>query len=279
MKQPELGHKIAQLRRESNLSQEELTDKCNVSVRTIQRIEAGEVTPRTYTIRILLAALNYEYENLKMDDLPEEKHPSGLTSLLLLNEVPPRQLLQTLQISWIAGVVYFVIGIIESALDYSLYVSNNLDMMGKVFYSLLKVWVLVSYLLFISGFTALSYLFNNYLLKVSSFLLIAAMTVIVGIDIFAIFLALEEETLMLIYVSEGVTAGAISIIFGTALIRLKDSMGKLSGYAGVLEMILGASFVTVIFFMLGFALMIPATILEIILLYKGYDFLKQELQG
>ena len=65
MKQPDLGKKISQLRKEKNLSQEELTEKCHVSVRTIQRIESGEVTPRTSTIRILLGALEYQYDRLK----------------------------------------------------------------------------------------------------------------------------------------------------------------------------------------------------------------------
>jgi len=57
MKQPELGKKIAELRKAKGLTQEELVQKCNLSVRTLQRIESGEVTPRSYTIRIIFAAL------------------------------------------------------------------------------------------------------------------------------------------------------------------------------------------------------------------------------
>jgi len=58
MKQPELGRKIAELRKAKGLTQEELVEKCNLNVRTLQRIESGEVTPRSYTIKVIFAALN-----------------------------------------------------------------------------------------------------------------------------------------------------------------------------------------------------------------------------
>ncbi|MFT6854039.1 MAG: transcriptional regulator with XRE-family HTH domain, partial [Cyclobacteriaceae bacterium] len=58
MKQPELGKKIADLRQDQGLTQEELVEKCNINVRTIQRIEAGEVQPRSYTLKTILSALS-----------------------------------------------------------------------------------------------------------------------------------------------------------------------------------------------------------------------------
>ena len=60
MKQPELGKKIAELRKAKGLTQEELVERCNLSVRTLQRIEAGEVVPRSHTIRVIFAALDYK---------------------------------------------------------------------------------------------------------------------------------------------------------------------------------------------------------------------------
>src|SRR5688572_5600514 len=62
MKQPELGRKITELRKSKGWTQEELVEKCNVSVRTIQRIESGEVTPRSYTTKTILAALGYDLD-------------------------------------------------------------------------------------------------------------------------------------------------------------------------------------------------------------------------
>lgn len=68
MKQPELGKKITELRKGKGLTQEELVDRCNISVRTLQRIEAGEVTPRSYTVRTILAALDYDLSKISDND-------------------------------------------------------------------------------------------------------------------------------------------------------------------------------------------------------------------
>jgi len=59
MNQPELGKKIAELRKAKGLTQEELVAICNLNVRTLQRIESGEVTPRSYTIKIIFSALDF----------------------------------------------------------------------------------------------------------------------------------------------------------------------------------------------------------------------------
>ena len=59
MNQPELGRKIAELRKAKGLTQDELVALCNLSVRTLQRIESGEVTPRSYTIKTIFSALDY----------------------------------------------------------------------------------------------------------------------------------------------------------------------------------------------------------------------------
>lgn len=59
MRQPELGKKIAEIRKAKGLTQEELVAECNLNVRTLQRIESGTVMPRTYTIRVIFAALDH----------------------------------------------------------------------------------------------------------------------------------------------------------------------------------------------------------------------------
>ena len=64
MKQPELGRKIVELRKSKGLSQEELVEKCKLNVRTLQRIESGEVMPRGYTLRIIFEELDFEISDL-----------------------------------------------------------------------------------------------------------------------------------------------------------------------------------------------------------------------
>jgi transcriptional regulator with XRE-family HTH domain len=59
MNQPDLGKKIAELRKAKGFTQEELVEKCNLSVRTLQRIESGEVAPRSYTLKLIFSALDY----------------------------------------------------------------------------------------------------------------------------------------------------------------------------------------------------------------------------
>jgi transcriptional regulator with XRE-family HTH domain len=60
MQQPDLGRKISELRLAKGLTQGELAVKCNLSLRTIQRIESAEVTPRSYTIKLIFKSLDYE---------------------------------------------------------------------------------------------------------------------------------------------------------------------------------------------------------------------------
>ncbi len=64
MNQPNLGKKIIELRKSQGLTQKELVDKCNLNIRTLQRIESGEVTPRGYTLKLILTTLNYNGEDL-----------------------------------------------------------------------------------------------------------------------------------------------------------------------------------------------------------------------
>ncbi len=63
MHQQELGLKLAELRKAKGLTQEALVAKCNISVRTLQRIEAGEVIPRSYTLQSILAVLEVDYSD------------------------------------------------------------------------------------------------------------------------------------------------------------------------------------------------------------------------
>jgi transcriptional regulator with XRE-family HTH domain len=71
MKQPDLGKKIAELRKAKSLTQEELVKRCNLNVRTLQRIESGVVTPRSYTIKSIFAALEYNI-NDSLENMPNK---------------------------------------------------------------------------------------------------------------------------------------------------------------------------------------------------------------
>ena len=60
MNQPDLGLKITELRQQKGLTQEKLAEYCEVSTRTIQRIEGGEVEPRSFTRNSLSNILEFD---------------------------------------------------------------------------------------------------------------------------------------------------------------------------------------------------------------------------
>jgi uncharacterized Tic20 family protein len=61
MNQPQLGLKVSELRQQKGLTQEQLAERCEVSARTIQRIESGEVDPRANTLHCLGEALEFDF--------------------------------------------------------------------------------------------------------------------------------------------------------------------------------------------------------------------------
>ena len=106
MKQPELGKRIVELRKEKGLTQEELVDRCNISVRTLQRIETGEVTPRVYTIKTILAALDYDLSKISDNENSFFDRGMFLKNLFLIEidqEKPSGYLIRQLNIAWIFG--------------------------------------------------------------------------------------------------------------------------------------------------------------------------------
>ena len=71
MNQPDLGLKVSELRQQKGLTQERLAELCEVSPRTIQRIESGEVDPRAYTLQCLGTVLEFDFgeENTSNENL------------------------------------------------------------------------------------------------------------------------------------------------------------------------------------------------------------------
>ncbi len=69
----ETGKLIKELRIKKGMTQEELADKTEVSARTIQRIENGEVDPRAYTLQMIAKALDVDY-NMFVGNEPDDEH-------------------------------------------------------------------------------------------------------------------------------------------------------------------------------------------------------------
>ncbi len=69
----DIGSIIKELRILKGLTQEELAEQTGLSVRTIQRIESGEVDPRTYTLTALAQALEVDLEVLTSKKIDSPK--------------------------------------------------------------------------------------------------------------------------------------------------------------------------------------------------------------
>jgi transcriptional regulator with XRE-family HTH domain len=69
----ETGKLIKELRIKKGMTQEELADKTEVSARTIQRIENGEVDPRAYTLQMIAKALDVDYNLFMVNETNEEQ--------------------------------------------------------------------------------------------------------------------------------------------------------------------------------------------------------------
>jgi uncharacterized Tic20 family protein len=87
MKQPDLGLKVSELRKEKGLTQEQLAEICEVTPRTIQRIESGEVEPRAFTRNSLSNMLEFD---LGQNDISNERfwlavlHLSSIFCIVLI---------------------------------------------------------------------------------------------------------------------------------------------------------------------------------------------------
>ena len=57
----DFGKKLIEVRNLKGLTQDEVAEKCNVTVRTIQRIESGIVKPRAFTMKIISEVLGFEF--------------------------------------------------------------------------------------------------------------------------------------------------------------------------------------------------------------------------
>jgi transcriptional regulator with XRE-family HTH domain len=279
MKQPELGKKIVELRKEKGLTQEELVDRCNISVRTLQRIETGEVTPRVYTIKTILAALDYDLNKITDNESSFfGKMTLFLRNLFLINidqDQPSDFLVRQLNIAWIFGLIYFIAGFAEAPAEYFRMEEDRM-IFSITFYVIMKVLVLVSFFLFQRGFILVGLMFRNYLLKIVSYILIFCMVLFIGYDIASVFNNTIEREFIL--AGEAMTFGGACIIFGFSLTRLRNAVGTIANFAGVFEIVAGCFYITVILFFIGDILMIPAELFEIAILYKSAELIRSKQQ-
>jgi len=264
MKQPELGRKILELRKQKGFTQEELVEQCNINVRTIQRIEAGEVMPRTFTLKTILNVLGEDLENL------QEPETSPFENFNL-KEIGFS--IFYIKLAWICGIIYFLSGFVEIAIDYARFQEGEL-IIPKAAYISMKFIVLLADIYFLWGFVLSGKIFNIYLLKIGAFFLIGTSILFYGYDMVSLYF--EPFYTDYFIMVQSIFYGIAGIIFGFGLMRLKMPFGKISEVAGGFQVVSGILLTMVFMGWLALIFLIPATILQIILLFKIEDLIKNE---
>ncbi|MFT4737146.1 MAG: transcriptional regulator with XRE-family HTH domain [Cyclobacteriaceae bacterium] len=253
MKQPELGKKIADLRQDQGLTQEELVEKCNINVRTIQRIEAGEVQPRSYTLKTILSALS--------SDLSEwEEEASDLVQM-----GDKKMIANHLQLAMVGAVVYFLIGFPESFFEYMRAIGEE-DFVSPLIYAFVKTLAVGSFALLMSGFWRIGKLYQESLLQYAA-LIFGCIAILFSIaDVINYSVGYIEAVG---WVAAQVIGYAVAgSFFGATLFLIKKHVGDIALLAGGLELSVAFCLITFILSPLGLILSIPAAMVELIILYK-----------
>lgn len=81
--QRDIGKKIVEIRNAKGLTQADLAKKCKITTRTVQRIEAGSVAPRAYTIQLISQALEFNFS--ENQELSSGKNQSNVVLKNLFN--------------------------------------------------------------------------------------------------------------------------------------------------------------------------------------------------
>lgn len=272
MIQPELGKKIAELRKAKGLTQTELAEMCNLGIRTIQRIESSEVNPRSFTLRVIFASLDYRIEEKPVKNKFIMK-TSDYLNRLLTGDFDNISIGKTTEVylkkAFIAGIISLFLGLVMAGLDIQRS-NGDLSVLTTVFYVSLKIILIILSVFYLGGFIVLGSKFKNHILIISSLISIFATIISSFYEIFSLFYdAVEKQT---IDGGKSITFGILEIVFGIGLLRLVKSYGGSASITGIFNIIEGFFFLTVIFWFVGAILTIPTQIFEIILLYTAYKY-------
>lgn len=202
METKSIGSNLIYQRKLKGYSQEELSEKTQVTIRTIQRIEKGDVNPHLQTTKLLAAALEIEVDDLLMLENPKEENIQKKW-LLLLHGTPLLGLLLPL------GNILFPLFLwIHKREDNTLYNDHGIKVINfQISLTLMYVLSFIA-LLTVEGYGFLFF--------------IAVIPIGVGISLFNIFKAINSQTcyypLAFPYLKKKKGKGKANILFFLLLI-------------------------------------------------------------
>lgn len=266
MKQPELGKYIFQLRKEKRLTQEELVEQCNINVRTIQRIEAGEVNPRSYTVKIILEVLGEDLKEI------EKKNPSKKKQNEWTNDE-----LKILKHSRVFAILYLVITLIGLILE-TYFVANHVKQ-GKMFFLriLYAIPFFIILIYFLKGYQIIAKKLNNSFLIIAVKVYIVTSIVMLIITFFTTSPGVLNSLDIVLSVLLMLVFGAGELTMGLGVLKLKENLGSLAQITGIVKIVNGCMLVTIILSPISLFIIIPLLTLDIIFLFNTYNKIEKSI--
>ena len=173
---------------------------------------------------------------------------------------------KTIKYAGVAGILSLVLAVPITIIEI-LKSFNNLGSGFTSLYIFVLLASLILYIIFIYGFKLVAEKYQNNLLRVSSYILIISAIIYYGYLVLTLISPNLDN--IVIQILAVVIFGAASISFGIALLKLKPQFGSLATGAGVVEIITGASLLSVILSILGILLLIPLYILTSMILFRA----------
>jgi len=249
MKQPELGKKLTEFRNEIGLTQEELSEKTKINIRTIQRIELGEVTPRAYTLKIILKNLGRDFAEINGE-----------------NEYPDIEKPTILKAAWTAGLILAINNILFIALVFLRDVYGIRNAVHLIALALIISIILTFFLN--RGIIYVGKLFNNPYLRVTGYIgiFLALICNLAYVSQFYI----SDFNVSIIAKGFLILSAMNGIFYGVGLLLLKQYYKDLALFAGIMLisgsvlLIVPVGFVELI----GVIISIPALITQVLLFYR-----------
>ncbi len=242
MEQPELGFKINEIRNQRSITQKELSESCNIDIRTIQRIESGDVTPRMSTLKLIANALSCDVSIFNADNQEIVGCLSHKTLLSL----------------FVIGVVYFISWGLFSPIIPPNQFLLSINLFTGFIYTITGV-------LFYYGFYNLGNLYKNMVLKTSSVI------IMVCIPVFFITLLTSSKYGFVGHLNKLIILlmGINSVVFGIGLLRTKNQLSILYKITGVVQILIAPFFIIPLSItnIIGFWLTIPFILLLLSIVY------------
>jgi transcriptional regulator with XRE-family HTH domain len=266
MKQPELGQKILELRKQKGFTQEELVAQCNINVRTIQRIESGEVNPRSYTVKIILEVLGEDLNLIKVHPITE-----NIESDWTKNE------LKMLNNSWIFGIFLTIISLI-SVLVLIYFTANKVNNIGVLTFKIVSsILFFILIIPFLNGYKVLAKKFNNILLVNAVYIYFGVSVLMTIIMFFTKSSGFISALEIVFSVTSMVVLGTGELIMGLGILKLKENVGSLAQITGTIKIVNGIMLITVILSPIAMFFMIAILILEVVFLHNTFKMVDDSI--